>query len=135
MKTGYVIAAFLGCAFAVPFLFRGPPAPPPTTAETVTTTATIAPLKFDQLTADQNMRLDQGDAGLAFCFDRAIRGMLRMGLRDRTPIIQFATTTCGPGFKRQLILAGSSNAAATAYIELAAADHLDAILRDGAPHQ
>ena len=129
MKTRYIIAAILVGAFSLPFLF---PEPKPVAAP-VQVDATNQ-LNFDQPTADARMRLDQGDVGMAICFDRAIRGNLRMGIRDRTAIIAFARNTCGVGFKRQLMLAGSSAAAADAYIDMAASDHLDAVLPEGAPH-
>lgn len=128
MRTSIVVGALIALAFVTPFLFPLPPSPPAASVQSAAAAAPKDALQYDTRSADTRTMMDQSEAGLESCFDRAMRGFMRMGNRDRDQVIGFATNSCSQGYRKLMMMAGASDEASTAYINLVASQHLDYIL-------
>ena len=86
-------------------------------------------VQFDPQENAHKAQLDQMDAGAGACMERAIHGLLMQGVRNKSQLLNFAESTCGPPLKKFLISIGSPPKAADAWVQKDAEDVLEVELR------
>lgn len=130
---------FIG-AYVVPDAnHRAAQAPPAAQAITMAPEAVAAPrpaaakesdaIQYDPDARALEQRMNQGSVDVEICFDRAMRGLLRMGNRSRKQIMTFAITNCASGYRAEMLKAGASADASDAYLQMTADSVLNSIVQ------